>query len=102
MQINKRLVRVNRDKIANMNTRYIVVFTAVTAVTAMLMAATALATESAFADREKGYKKSQAMSQANYCGNGDSTLFVFCQNQASQVQGEDDSVSIAGVQQGDD
>jgi hypothetical protein len=99
MQINKRLVHVNRSMITNMNTKYIVI---VTAVTAMLIAATALETDSAFADTKKGYKKTQATSQVNYCGNGDSTIFVFCQNQASQIQGEDNSVSTSGVQQGDD
>ena len=36
----------------------------------MLIGATALATDNAFADGKKKYEKNQATSQANACGNG--------------------------------
>ncbi|MGH9979168.1 MAG: hypothetical protein ACRD8Z_25545, partial [Nitrososphaeraceae archaeon] len=60
----------------------------------MLIGATALATEDAFADKKKrgGYEASQATSQDNYCGNGELPLNVGCQNTASQIQGDDNAV----------
>ena len=67
--------------------------------TAMLVGATALATtDSAFAGGKKHYEKSQALSQANACGNGDMPLDVFCQNLASQIQGDGNAMNIIGVQ----
>jgi hypothetical protein len=78
-----------------MNTRYMVV---VAAMTAMLIGATALATDSAFADGKKHYDKNQAISQANACGNGFLPENVFCQNTGSQVQGDENAVSAAGSQ----
>jgi hypothetical protein len=86
-----------------MNTKYLVV---VAAMTAMLVAATALATDSAFADKNRkhdgkdGYKKSQAATQTNDCGNGDNPIDVFCQNQASQIQG-DYNTPVLEAEQGD-
>jgi hypothetical protein len=93
MQINKRLLQVNR----NMNTKYLVV---VAAMTAMLIGATALATtDSAFADKKKkGYEKNQATSQANACGNDKLPLNVGCQNAGSQIQGDENAVAIGAVQ----
>ena len=79
-----------------MNTKYLVI---VAAMTAMLIGATALATDSAFADKKKHYDKNQATSQANACGNGKLPLNVFCQNIDSQVQGEENAVSLSGSQQ---
>ena len=67
--------------------------------TAMLICATAFATDSAFADGKKHYDKNQATSQANACGNGKLPLNVFCQNIDSQVQGEENAVSLSGSQQ---
>jgi hypothetical protein len=94
MQINKRLLQVN----TNLNTKYLVV---VAAMTAMLIGATALATDSAFADKKKkSYEKNQALSQANACGNGKLPLNVFCQNLASQIQGDENAVALDGFQQG--
>jgi hypothetical protein len=82
MQINISFNEANR----RMNTKYLVV---VAAMAVMLVAATALATDSAFADKKKGgYKKTQAVSQVNDCGNGDTPIDVFCQNLASQIQGD--------------
>jgi hypothetical protein len=69
------------------------------AMAAMLVAATALATDDAFADKKKrSYTKSQAVSQANDCGNGDIPVDVFCQNLASQIQGDGNAVTIEGEQ----
>jgi len=72
----------------------------VAAMAVMLVGATALATEDAFAGRKK-YEKNQATSQANACGNGELPLNVFCQNINSQVQGEENAVSAAGSQSTD-
>jgi hypothetical protein len=83
--------------IRNMNTKYLVV---VAAMTVMLIGATAFATDSAFAEGKKKYEKNQALSQANACGNGELPLNVLCSNSASQIQGDENSVSTASFQQG--
>jgi uncharacterized membrane protein len=71
----------------------------VAAVATMLVATSALATEDAFADKKKHkYEKSQAVAQANDCGNGDGPFDVFCQNLASQLQGDGNAVIILGAQ----
>ena len=77
-----------------MNTKYFVI---VAAMTAMLVGATALATtDSAFAGKKREYN--QAESQANACGNGELPLNVFCQNLASQIQGDENAVGLEGQQ----
>jgi hypothetical protein len=63
----------------------------------MLVDATALTTEDAFADKKK-YDKNQATSQANACENDKLPMYVFCQNTNSQVQGEENAVALDGVQ----
>jgi hypothetical protein len=78
-----------------MNTKYMFV---VAAMTAMLIGATALATDDAFADGKKKYKKSQALSQANACGNGFLPENVGCQNIASQIQGDENAVAMDAEQ----
>ena len=77
----------------------------VAAMAVMLIGATALATEDAFADKKRhddkkkgGYEKSQAVAQANDCGNGELPLNVWCQNTASQIQGEGNYVAPASQQ----
>jgi hypothetical protein len=70
----------------------------VAAMAVMLIGATALATDNAFADGKKKYGKNQVISQANACGNGKLPMYVFCQNIGSQVQGEDNSVALSGAQ----
>jgi hypothetical protein len=77
-----------------MNTKYLVI---VAAMTAMLIGATALATtDSAFAGKKREYN--QALSQANACGNGELPLNVGCQNIDSQVQGDENAVALAAEQ----
>jgi hypothetical protein len=84
-----------------MNTKYMFI---VAAMAVMLIGSTALATEDAFADKKKKdddkkkYEKSQATSQANACGNGELPLNVGCQNVGSQVQGDENAVSLAADQ----
>jgi hypothetical protein len=75
----------------------------VAAMAVMLIGATALATEDAFADKKKrgGYEKSQAVAQLNYCGNGELPENVWCQNSASQTYGDGNEVETASGQ-GDD
>jgi hypothetical protein len=90
----------------NMNTKYMVI---VSALAVMLIGATALATDDAFADKKRhddkkkgGYEKSQAVSQSNYCGNGEWAYNVGCQNTASQIQGDDNSAVLASDQEFED
>jgi hypothetical protein len=78
-----------------MNSKYMVV---VAAMAVMLIGATALATDNAFADGKKKYGKNQVISQANACGNGKLSMYVYCQNTGSQIQGEDNSVAISSNQ----
>jgi hypothetical protein len=85
--------------IRNMNTKYLVV---VTAMTVMLIGASAFATDSAFADGKKKYEKNQALSQSNACGNVKLPLNVLCSNSASQIQGDENAVSTASFQHGGD
>ena len=61
----------------------------------MLIGATALATDSAFATKKK---YSQATSQANACGNGFYPLNVGCQNVGSQIQGDENGVALSADQ----
>jgi hypothetical protein len=97
MQINKTLF-----SFTNMNSKYMVV---VAAMAVMLIGATALVTDDAFADKKRhddkkkgGYEKSQATAQNNYCGNGVISVADFCQDIGSQNQGKENSVAQAGNQ----
>ena len=74
-----------------MNTKYMVV---IAAMAVMLIVATAIASEDAFAKNSK----SQAAAQSNECGNGVLPEYVYCQNTASQTQGEDNTVGISSNQ----
>jgi hypothetical protein len=75
-----------------MNTKYIAI---VAVIAAALVGTTVLTADSAFATK---YGKNQATSQANACGNGKLPMYVYCQNINSQVQGEDNAVSLSGAQ----
>ena len=88
MQINKSFFIAT-----SMNTKYMFI---VAAMAVMLIGATALATEDAFAGKK--YGKSQAISQANDCGNGFLPENVGCQNTASQIQGDENVVVTAADQ----
>ena len=73
----------------------------------MLIGATALATDDAFADKKrhddkKSYEKSQAVSQVNDCGNKELPMNVWCQNTASQIQGDENEVALESEQESDD
>ena len=75
----------------------------VAALAVMMIGATALATGDAFADKKKkGYEKSQAVSQVNDCGNKELPLNVWCQNTASQIQGDENGVALESEQESDD
>jgi hypothetical protein len=89
MQITKAYIKLN----TNMKTKYIAI---VAVVAAMLIATTAITGDSAFATKYK--EKNQATSQVNNCGNGDNPIDVFCQNLASQIQGDENVASLAGEQ----
>ena len=69
----------------------------IAAVAVMLIGATALANEDAFA-KKKHYEKNQATSQANACGNGENPINVGCQNTDSQIQGDENQVALAAQQ----
>jgi hypothetical protein len=88
MQINTSIIEINRS----MNCKYIAI---VAVITATLVGATVLTGDSASATK---YQKNQATSQTNACGNGELALNVGCQNVNSQIQGDDNAASLAGVQ----
>lgn len=69
---------------------------AVAALAVMLIASAATVQEDAFAGKKKKYR--QSLSQANDCGNGKLPLNVFCQNLASQIQGDGNAMNIIGTQ----
>jgi hypothetical protein len=81
-----------------MNSKYMVM---VAAMAVMLIGATAVATDDAFAGKKK-YGKNQAISQANACGNGKLSMYVFCENIGSQVQGEYNAVTQSGAQESEE
>jgi hypothetical protein len=81
--------------LSEMNTKYMVI---VAAMAVMLVGATALATEDAFAGKKKHKEYNQATSQANACGNGFLPENVFCQNIGSQIQGDENAVAASGAQ----
>ena len=83
--------------LSEMNAKYMFI---VAAMAVMLIGATAFATDSAFADKKKKKEYSQALSQANACGNGKLPLNVFCSNSASQIQGDENAVSTSSYQAG--
>ncbi|MFZ1877388.1 MAG: hypothetical protein WAU25_10190 [Nitrososphaeraceae archaeon] len=70
----------------------------VAAMAVMLIGATTLATEDAFAGKKKHKEYNQATSQANACGNGFLPENVFCQNIGSQIQGDENAVAASGAQ----
>ncbi|MGA7368628.1 MAG: YjcZ family sporulation protein [Nitrososphaeraceae archaeon] len=47
-----------------------------------------------------GYKKNQAASHANDCGNGSFPFNVLCQNLESEIQGDGNAINIIGLQKG--
>jgi hypothetical protein len=97
-QINKSFVGFTRS----MNAKYLTI----AALAIMMIGATALATEDAFADRKRhddrkdgGYGKSQSLAQASECGNGFISVADFCQDIGSQNQGKENSVAQSGNQE---
>jgi hypothetical protein len=75
-----------------MNFKYIAI---VAVIAAILVGTTVIAADSAYATK---YDKNQATSQANACGNGELPLNIGCQNVDSQVQGEENVVSLGAAQ----
>ena len=75
-----------------MNIKYIAI---VAVIAATLVGTTAITADSAFATK---YDKNQALSQANARGNGELPLNIGCQNTASQIQGDENSVALAADQ----
>ena len=73
---------------------------AVAAVAAMLIATSAVSVGDVFAGggHHKKREYNQAASQANACGNGFIPINVGCQNIGSQVQGDENAVSLVGQQ----
>jgi hypothetical protein len=73
-----------------MNYKYVAI---VAVLAATLVGTTAITADSAFA-----YERNQAVSQTNACGNGELPLNVGCQNVQSQIQGDENAVSLAADQ----
>lgn len=60
-------------------------------------------TASAFVDDNtsaKKYEKNQALSGANACGDGELPLNVLCNNQASEIQGDENALGMTSAQEG--
>jgi hypothetical protein len=60
-----------------------------------MLIASLVGTKYVFAGR---YEKNQATSQANACGNGELPWNIGCQNVGSQIQGDENAVSVAAEQ----
>jgi Thrombospondin type 3 repeat len=75
-----------------MKTRNIAIF----AVAAMLLATTVMSSSTGY--NAFAYKKNQATSQANACGNEFIPINIGCQNTDSQIQGDENLVSLAAQQ----
>jgi hypothetical protein len=69
---------------------------AIASVAVMLIASTAAVQEDAFAAKKKKYE--QKISQANDCGNDKLPMYVYCQNLATQLQGDANAMNIIGAQ----
>ena len=67
----------------------------VAVIAAALVGATAITTDSAFATK---YHKNQGVAQVNECVNGELPLNIGCQNVNSQIQGDENAVSLAADQ----
>jgi hypothetical protein len=76
-----------------MNFKYIAI---VAVLAATLVGTAAITADSAYATKYK--EKNQAISQANACGNGELPLNVGCQNVGSQIQGDENVVSLGAAQ----
>jgi hypothetical protein len=74
----------------SMNTKYMFI---VAVIAATLLGTTAVTADSAYA-----YEKNQAVSQANACGNGELPLNIGCQNVDSQIQGDENAVTLGAAQ----
>jgi hypothetical protein len=68
---------------------------AIASVAVMLIASTAAVQEDAFAAKKKYEQK---ISQANDCGNDKLPMYVYCQNLATQLQGDANAMNIIGAQ----
>jgi hypothetical protein len=73
-----------------MNFKYVAM---VAVIAATLVGTTAISADSAYA-----YERNQAIGQTNACGNGELPLNVGCQNIDSQIQGDENAVSLAADQ----
>jgi hypothetical protein len=72
-------------------------------IAAVAMVLTFTLTASAFIDDNtaaKKYEKNQALSGANACGNGELPLNVLCNNQASEIQGDENAIGMTSAQEG--
>ncbi|MGC1134326.1 MAG: hypothetical protein WA941_15980 [Nitrososphaeraceae archaeon] len=75
---------------------------------ALIIAAAAIVmtftlTASAFVDDNtsaKKYEKNQALSGVNACGNEELPLNVLCNNQASEIQGDENAIGMTSAQEG--
>lgn len=76
------------------------------AISAILMT-TVIISQDAFAKCKKyrghgssrsSNSQSQAIAQANVCGNGNLATNIDCQNLASQIQGDGNAVNVIGLQ----
>ena len=80
-----------------MNSKTSFAIAAIAVVAALLVTTSAMSPSNAFAGGH-GYKKTQALSQVNSCGNGPLPRDVDCQNAASQIQGKGNTARVTDSQ----
>lgn len=71
-------------------------FPIVSAIAALLIVISAISTITP--ESVSAYQKSQAGLQANACGNGEVSAFIWCQNTDSQIQGDENAVASTAQQ----
>jgi hypothetical protein len=70
------------------------------AIIAAMLLATTVISMSTTTENASAYKRNQAASQVNDCGNGDEPFNILCQNLFSQIQGDGNIANIIGSQTG--
>src|SRR5919106_5762303 len=74
--------------------------TLVAAALGIMLLATTVVSIGTTEEKVFAYKKNQAASLTNGCGNGEEPFNVLCQNLLSQIQGDGNAVNIIGLQTG--
>ncbi len=88
-------MRINNE-IRKRYPKFVIATTAI--ITAVMLLGTTAISTTTTAENVFAYRNSQATSQINDCGNGELPLNVGCQNTASQIQGDKNTVALSSQQ----